>query len=279
MRKYTISCILLLTLIFSRCVIPSQTRNEKLIDETSEVADTFHLLTQYWELTDADHPLTGDVSFTSEDSIEYVPGIVFLTDSSVLENPAGSQGYGKFNLDGNTIRVRFNNGRKADYHIERINKEQLILSRSEKKKVSKLTYKSTSTNWPDSKENPFAEINYKWTKKPSKPETEEQIRERVRQSVQFYAWYFKGFITGKAEEIDFTGLPCCLKWYSGGIAIENEDKLDKKWMSCFYSREQAFKGRQMLEDALVGKKYDWDASETNWIKQTMPVLQQLHDGM
>ena len=50
-------------------------------------------------------------------------------------------------------------------------------------------------------------------------------------------------------------------------------------MGCFYSKEQAYKGRQMLEDALVGKKYDWDASEINWIKQTMPVLQQLHDGM
>ncbi len=47
-------------------------------------------------------------------------------------------------------------------------------------------------------------------------------------------------------------------------------------MSCFYSKEQALKGRQMLEDALV-KKYNWDVNETNWIKQTMPVLQQIHD--
>jgi hypothetical protein len=32
----------------------------------------------------------------------------------------------------------------------------------------------------------------------------------------------------------------------------------------------------MLEDALV-KKYDWDTKETNWLKQTASVLQQIYD--
>ena len=55
MRKLTLLS-LFLTLLFGNCVLPTQTRNEKLIDETSEITDTFHLLTQFWQLTDADHP-------------------------------------------------------------------------------------------------------------------------------------------------------------------------------------------------------------------------------
>jgi hypothetical protein len=61
-------------------------------------------------------------------------------------------------------------------------------------------------------------------------------------------------------------LPNCLHCYSGGIAIDNEDILDKKWVSCFYSKEPAFEGRQMLKDVLLQKKYKWDVNENNWMK-------------
>jgi hypothetical protein len=202
-----------------------------------------------------------------------------MTDSSVLENPAGRMTYGRFSLKGNEIDVKFDDGRKATYIIDRVNKDQLLLSRTEKKSTSKLTYKATNTSWPDINKNPFSKQNYRWAQKPVKPETADEIKSRVKQSVEFYVYYFAGFINGNAEQIDFSGLPNCLHWYSGGIAIDNEDKLDKKWTDCFYSKEQADEGRQMLEDALVQKKYNWNVNETNWIKQTMPVLQQIYDQM
>ncbi len=258
--------------------MPSEKRNEKIIDDASEALDTFHLLTQYWQLTDADHPTSKDVSVTSDDSILYQPGMVFMTDSSLLENPTGEMTYGKFSLSANTINVKFDDGRKATYVIDRINKGELLLLRTENKHTSRLSYKATSTNWPDTNKNPFAKQNYRWAQMPKKPETDDEIKNRVKESVQFFVYYFAGFLNGKAQQIDFTGLPNCLNWYSGGISIDNEDKLDKKWISCFYSKEEAYKGRQMLEDALV-KKHNWDAKETNWMKQTMPVLQQIHDGM
>ena len=269
---------LVVSILFSNCGQPSQERNEKIIDHASEMPDTFHLLTQYWELTDADNPSSKDISFTSDDGAEYVSGIVFMTDSSVLENPVGEKTYGKFSLNGNTINVQYEDGRKATYVIDRINKEQLVLSRTEKKHTSKLTYKATSTSWPDSNKNPFAKQNYRWSQKPKKPETDEEIKNRVKESLQFYAYYFAGFVNGNAAQIDFNQMPNCLNWYQGGISIENEDKLNKKWIDCFYSKEQAYKGRQMLEDAIV-KKYNWDEKETNWMKQIIPVLQQIHDQM
>lgn len=258
--------------------MPSPYRNEKLIDDNSELPDTFHLLTQYWQLTDADHPTSKDISFTSQEGVLLQPGMVFMTDSSLLENPTGEMTFGRYSVSGNSIRVKFDDGRKAIYTIDLINKDELLLLRTENQHTSRLSYKATGTSWPDTEMNPFARQNYQWAQKAKKPESDEQIRNRVRQYVQFYVYYFKGVIDGKALQIDFTGLPNCLNWYSGGISIDNEDKLDKKWISCFYSLQQAYKGRQMLEDALV-KKHKWDENETNWMKQTMPVLQQIHDGM
>ena len=268
----------MVTVLFSNCGPAPQDRNEKLIDSASEMPDTLQLLTQYWELTDADNPTSKDISFTADDGAEYASGIVFMTDSTVLENPVGEMAYGKYDVNGNTISVNFDDKRKAIYLIDQVNKEQLVLSRTEKKHTSKLTYKATSTQWPDSDKNPFSRQNYQWSKKPAKPESDEQIRSRVKEYVQFCAYYFQGFLNGNATQIDFNALPSCLNWYQGGISIENEDKLNPKWIDCFYSKEQAYKGRQMLEDAIV-KKYKWDEKETNWMKQIVPVLQQINENL
>ena len=66
MRKPTIVFIILSSILFSNCGSPSQNTNEKIAENASVEKDTFHLLTQYWELKDADHPLSNDVSFTND---------------------------------------------------------------------------------------------------------------------------------------------------------------------------------------------------------------------
>jgi len=259
--------------------MPSEKRNEKIIDSTSlQQNDTFHLLCQYWKLTDADHPTEKDISFTNDNGVLFECGIVFMTDSTVLENPTGEMSYGKFTLTGNLIHVNFDDGRKAIYTIQRLRKDELLLKRTGNKHTSELTYEGTKTSWPDARKSPFSKENYKWIVKPRKPETDAEIKERVKESVQFYAYYFDGFVNGNADKIIFSGLPCCLNWYQGGITIQNEENLNKKWISCFYSKDQAYEGRQILQDAIT-KKYNWDQKEPNWLKQTASVLQQIHDQM
>jgi len=259
--------------------MPSQNKNEKIVDSAPNVQrDTFHLLCQYWPLKDADHPTPKDVSFTNDDGIDMESGIVFITDSSVLENPAGEMTYGKFKLEGNTIHVNYDDGRKADYTIKRLHKDELILKRDENNHTSELTYKPTNTSWPDATKNPFSKENYSWSRKPKNSETDTQIKKRVKESVLFYKYYFDGFVNGGADNIVFKGLPDCLNWYQGGITIQSESKLDKKWANCFYSTDEAYKGRQMLQDVIT-QKYDWDVKETNWFKQTASVLQQIYNRM
>jgi hypothetical protein len=246
-------------------------------DEVVADKDTFHLLCQYWQLEEADNPTSKDISF-KENGIEFKSGIVFMTDSVMLENPKGKMNYGKFRLDENAINVIFDNGGNAVYKIGRLNKDELLLRRTENKHVSQLTFKASHTYWPDADKNPFSKENFKWVQKPTRLENAEEIKRRAKESVQFYAYYLTGFVNGGATTIDFEAIPCCFNWYSGGISIQSESKLDKKWIDCFYSKEQAFEARQILEDAIL-KKYDWDTTETDWVKQTIPVLQQIHDGL
>lgn len=279
MRNFFLPVFFICAIFFYSCSTPNPNDNEKITETTQNVEkDTFHLLCQYWQLTDAEHPTTKDVLFNDEKGISFQPGIIFMTDSVMLENPKGEMSYGKFSLKGNTINVDFDNGRKAIYKIGKLHNNELWLKRIENKITSDLTYKGSNTYWPDTSKNPFSKQNYQWAKKPKKPESDSAIKIRVKENVQFYAYYFTGFVNGGATEIDFSDLPCCFKWYTGGIFIQNEDKLDKKWIDCFYSQEQAFKARQILDDAL-SKKYNWDTTQTNWLKQTASVLQQINDSL
>ena len=279
MQKFLFLVFLFSSIILSNCVMPSSDRNEKMVDNASDIKrDSFELLCQYWKLTDADNPTSHDIAFTNNDGVAYESGIVFMSDSSFLENPTGELAYGRFKLKGDSIEAHFDDGRKAIYTITVLHKDELILNRTENKHKSKLTYKGTNTSWPEANKNPFSKENYQWATKPKKPETDAEIKLRVKESVQFYIYYFNGFVNGGADNIDFTGLPGCLNWYQGGITIQSENKLDKKWISCFYSKQQAYKGRQILQDAIT-KKYNWNEKETNWLKQTVDVLEQIHDKM
>lgn len=259
------------------CTAPIEQENQKIITEDVRAKDTFNLLCQYWELEDADNPGMKDIEFKGN-GIRYLPGMNFSVDSTFLENPKGSMTYGNFSLNHNKIDAKFDDGRKAVYTILKLNDSALVLRRKGKEKDAKLYYNASSTFWPNPAENAFSKKNYNWVNKPKKEESPEEIKNRAKKCVQFFAYYFKGFATGKAKKITFNELPSCFLWYEGGIYIQTEDKLDKKWIDCFYSGDQAFQARQLLEDALM-KKYDWDTTQSNWVKQTALVLQQIHDKM
>jgi hypothetical protein len=266
-------------MLLYHCVLPLPDSNQKVVDDSSEVqTDTFHLICQFWELSDAENPTFRDVSHIDDDSILFQPGIIFMTDSSVLENPTGEMSYGKFSIHGATIDVNFDDGRKAVYQIGRLHKDELRLKRTEKDHTTELVYTPTHTFWTDAAKNPFAKQNYRWSIRPTTPETNDAVRERVKECAQFYSYYLTGYVDGGATKIDFRALPSCFHWYSGGIGIQNENKLDKKWIHCFFSSEQALEGRQMLDD-VISKKYTWDEKETNWIKQSAPVLLQIRDSL
>lgn len=279
MRQLFIFLILIIFISFSNCTVPSEKGNDKMTETAKKPErDSADLLFQYWQLVDAENPTSKDVAFTDDKGIQFHSGIIFMNDSTVLENPAGEMSYGKFSLHGNSIRVYFDNGRKAIYKIDGLNKTELTLARTENNKTSQLTYKATDTHWKNPEKNPFAKANYQWSQKPDKPENDEAIKKRLKDYVLFYAYYFHGFADGGASKINFEGLPNALKFYTGGIFVQKESALDKKWINSFYSTEDAFKARQILQESLT-KKYQWDSTQSNWVKQTAPVLQQISEGL
>ena len=248
-------------------------KDEKVVDsKTPVLKDPFHKLCQYWDVTDAENPTFRDVYDQQVPGIYNYPGIIFMTDSTFLENPRSTMRYGRFTFKGKEIDAQFDDGNKAVYTIQLVQGDTMQIKRVEKDHTSILYVKGDRVFWPDASLNPFNKINSKWRIKPSKSETPEELKERLKECVQFYEYLFLGNAESESNEVDFLGLPTCFKWYQGGIFVQSEKNLDKKWINCFYSEEQALQARQMMEDAVTTKKYDWDTTQTNWLKQTANVL-------
>jgi hypothetical protein len=261
------------------CTMPGEHKDEKIVEEKMPARkDPFHELCQYWDVTDAENPTFRDIYDQQNEGILNYPGIVFMTDSTFLENPRATMRYGKFVLKGKVIDAQFDDGKKAVYNIRGIQNSTMVVDRVEKDHTTTLNLKGARVFWPDAAVNPFNKINSRWRIKPVKAESPEDLNERLKGCVRFYEYFFQGHAESQTGEIDFLGLPSCFRWYQGGIHVQGPKKLDKKWMRCFYSEEQALEARQIMEDVL-SKKYNWDTTQTNWLKQTAMVLKQIHDNM
>ena len=92
----------------------------------------------------------------------------------------------------------------------------------------------------------------------------------------FYAKFLNDNAQRGDNTISFVGLPACFKWYRGGVSVVGKDKLEERWINCFYNKAQALKAHAMLEN-IISQKYNWNKAETNWVKQSADVMMQMYD--
>ena len=203
-------------------------------------------------------------------------GLSFFEDGSVTENPRGQMHFGKWRLDDATkvIDVKLDNGEKVKYKIGGIGaREMLLMNMADKKKTAYIADAKVQLVATD---DPFYPLNNKWRIKPARAETDSAIKLRTQQCILFYAKFLNDNAQRGDNTISFVGLPACFKWYRGGVSVVGKDKLEERWINCFYNKAQALKAHAMLED-VISKKYNWNKAETNWVKQSADVMMQMYD--
>lgn len=205
-------------------------------------------------------------------------GYSFFSDGTVVKDPRGNIKTGKWTLNENakpiTINMNFDNGEKETKQLAYLVPFEMILSTGAAIENKTINLSSDGLRHTDLKDDPFYKNNISWRIKPQKPETDEEIKKRFRECIHFFVLFYDQKININAETVTFAGLPCCYTWYSGGITLQKEPELQKKWIECFYDKEQALKAYK-LADKLISKKYDWPKKESNWLKLNVAVLKQM----
>lgn len=246
------------------------------LTDLSTVTDIKKLLCQNWEHKEdaEDAALSGG----SEGLETVYRGLSFFEDATVVENPRDNMRFGKWGLNDadKMISIEFNKGGKAQYKIAAIGPKQMILMNMAGKK--KTEYRADAKVQMNYADDPFYVTNNQWRIKPGKPENDSAIKLRTQQCVLFYAKFLEDNANRGGNIISFAGLPACFKWYKGGVSIVAKDKLETKWLNCYYNKDQALKAYGML-DKIITKKYKWDKEENNWVKQSAGVVKQMYDTL
>ncbi|HWK06634.1 MAG TPA: hypothetical protein VNS58_23525 [Puia sp.] len=237
------------------------------------------VLSQVWKFEENDKLEWNELFRDSVSDPQQYPQLVLFSDHYATLNPRRGLQMGQWQLNKDTRELTIQWNRPAagqtKYTIREIALKQLELgwSNAEGPVVIKLSAGTIVHRRPP--EDPFYPANNQWRIKPSKPETAEQIRMRVKNCVHFYALFYQDNHQREETQISFSGFPTCFIWYNGGIGIEPRATLDKSWIDCFYSYEQAMQGYKLIEAELEKHALKWPEHPTSWVKQTGEVLEQL----
>ncbi|MBS1509960.1 MAG: hypothetical protein JST86_03915 [Bacteroidetes bacterium] len=236
------------------------------------------LLCQNWENKEdaQDAALSGDLA----PGMPY-RGFAFSRDGSMIQNPRDLvTSFGKWQLDMATkkITITYTTGGKKTYTIDYIDARKLVMENDEEKKP--VEYQADGRVHKVTADDPFYAGNNQWRIKPDHAETNDEIKKRLGESLMFYSKYLNDQAIRTNSTLSVIGLPSIYLWYRRGVAVKTEKMMEDegRWIQCFYSKEQANKAREMMED-IISRKYNWNANDSTWVKYDADMLHQIADTL
>lgn len=240
------------------------------------------VICQRWELVDVSN--VRDIEGQeSEDLTRKFDELCLFDDYQFLEGPREAVRVGKWKvaIKGKALllNLTYSNKRNSQYVIRSISADRMeLMEKKPSGHYVRLVLNSDAMVHEDQRNDPFHPANNTWRIPPAKKETDAQVKARVRDCVKFFALFYRDNIKREQSEISFRGLPKIFKWYSGGIGLDERLEVDDSWIDCFYNKEQAMKGYEIIRKLITENKYDWHKEAPNWILQTHSVLEQMYDA-
>ena len=237
------------------------------------------VLSQHWELDEVDGPIWNIYFWDSIQDKRLYPALYLFSDMKCTKEPRGEIKLGIWSFDQGKreIILNFPGQRSQVYFIDKISFANLSLSTWEHDQMVHFHFLSDNIVERNPAIDPFYPLNNRWRMKPLLAESDRQIRERVRSFVWFYVLFFKYNLDRKDRDISFNGLPNCFTWYNGGIAMQPLLMLDRNWINCFYSEQQATIAYDMVKSVLEKHNLKWPKNAVNWVAELQKILEQIHE--
>jgi hypothetical protein len=236
---------------------------------------------QLWKMDDAGQKHWNELLWDSLTNKRKFPELALYNDFSVTENARCTVKFGKWKIDKKhrLLLLSFTDGTNKSYFIEKILLQKMVVTQEIGDDEVTISFSSDGLARKQFSDDPFYPANNQWRIRPSAPETDEQILNRMKQCVHFYSLFFQDNHQRQETDISFIGLPNCFQWYNGGIGLIDKPDLDEKWIDCFYSEKDAFKGYEMLKQLIERHELKWPENPTSWIEETHEILDQIHDKL
>jgi hypothetical protein len=148
----------------------------------------------------------------------------------------------------------------STYPIDKANPDELV-------KVYAITN--------NSKNDPFKKEMHSWRKRPTQQENDVQLKQRVVAYLQFLLAFYQHAKDNNLENPGGTWYPQPIKFFGNKVRMAYEDELND-WYTCFFSKEDAVKGYQLISGPLRKVKIEGEddlSRNINCLEQLLTEVQ------
>lgn len=240
------------------------------------------ILCQHWEL--AKEGISSSSPMLYDKNYERIyPELNIFTDSGYMENPRSHVVTGTWRIikhDGMLGLTLRSTDKEKNFYINELRSRSLKLATIDN--AGDTLYLDLSSDGLIHKNrlnDPFHPVNNQWRMPPLKPENDSAIAARAKQCVKFYALFYRDNILRQKDKINFAGLPVIFEWYRRGIGMPDWEDIHDSWVHCFYDKDQARKGYDVLRKVIVDYEFVWPKGLPDWRMETENVLEQMYHKM
>jgi hypothetical protein len=223
----------------------------------------------------------------------------FNSDSSCIFRLASSFFYGKWSLNKDTICLstiekdstidmklvvkKLNNDKmllmlKPNLNIKENDSLNLIGGKGFSKYIKHaeivFTFDKDAFEYKDLKDNIYTLENNWWRVKPTEIESHEQIRKRLKASINYTIIYLNNSLLRDDKSINLNNLNPPVKLAGNGIALLDKENMPQEWKDVFYNEDQAMEAYQLINDAFT--KNIEVVDKDNWIELNVDLLTKLN---
>ena len=269
--------------MMDRCgiITPISRRNVIDVDTVRTESNIPNTLHGSWRL---DHAETGKITVNrSPDSLAKAEDklLSFFTDSTFSEvNVNGDYGTGKWELTDADSSLVMNYGIRSEQYKVHFNRAGNGLREIELASVSgkSLSLAGFGKSMEKFRDDPFYPANNIWRKKPARPESEKQIRDRLLRYISHNARLLNAAYIRKQQILSWEFSKGIIKIYNGGIGLVGREQIPQVWIDSFYSKEDALTAYEMIDNYLRTTSYKGKATG-NWVKDDYLILVSIFEGL
>ena len=192
-------------------------------------------------------------------------------------NGLGEYDFGKWNFVGGKKTVFLQSKKYKDtfkIKADHLNEKELLLM--EQRNKQKMTFSRSGNAGEKLELDAFYPNNNTWRIRPTKPETDAQIKERFTNYISHLAYILKTASDQKQPAVSFEFSQGIIQIYSGGIGIKGKEDVPETWINSYYSPKQAWQAYDMFEAYLKTSKGYKGASTGEWYIDDYNILTSIY---
>lgn len=181
--------------------------------------------------------------------------------------------------DGNkTLTLTFPGSKPDEAVVKHLGADSLSLGVGAGKSAGDLAFKSDGARYDAPEQNAFHPSNNRWRLKPSAPETDEQLRARLKNHLHHMGLILEAGLRHQLKTVSFRASPSCLHQYNSAVGMEKEANLTAEWFACFYDKNDAKKAYKMLEEEMRTNGKPATDAKKSWVENNLVIFQHLESG-